>query len=195
LTLYPQIDLDRLARDSRLHNREAGFVITGTMTRFRARMAETLDKTFKDAGIAGPVLQHQRFEQSRTPALEDGKLDLGYDEVDQRDRLSWHRAGLKNYIYNLNPPQRANWAYSSPMRILRAILFGQIPVVTRMFGDHDIEMTALVWDGTAATAKRMWHDATEGRSALVERHLAAVAAYNIVARAKNAQIDCALRDL
>ena len=52
------------------------------------------------------------------------------------------------------------------MRILRAILLGQIPVVTKQFHDHIVEDVATLWDGKVETAvelgtrqfidRRMW---------------------------------------
>ena len=38
------------------------------------------------------------------------------------------------------------------MRILRAVLLGQIPVVTKKFHDHLLENVATLWDGKTETA-------------------------------------------
>ena len=38
------------------------------------------------------------------------------------------------------------------MRILRAVLLGQIPVVTKKFHDHILENVATLWDGKVETA-------------------------------------------
>lgn len=196
LTLYPEIDLDRLARDQRLFRLPAGVVMTGTLTTFRERVVSRMLNAFRKAGVSTAFYQHVRFDQSRALRINDQEPDFGYEEIDIEDQAGSQAAdGVRNFLYNLNPPQRANWPYSSPMRILRAIMLGQIPVVTRKFEDHDIETTAVLWDGKVNTAERMWAEATMGRAALVERYLASVADYNRVAQEKNAAIDRALASL
>ena len=196
LTLYPEIDCESLINDRRLYRLPAGVVMTGTLTPFRKRIVMRMLKTFHRAGIYTPFYQHITFDQSPGPQFDGVGVDLGYDEPEQSDAEPRQAPqAVKNFLYNLNPPQRANWPYSSPMRILRAILRGQIPVVTRKFNDHDIESVAVEWDDRAATADKMWVDATMGRLELVERHLAAVASYNRTAQQKNAEIDSALANL
>lgn len=196
LTLYPEIDRDRLAKDRRLYRLPAGFVMTGTLTSFRQRVASRMITTFQKAGVLTAFYQYVTFDQSCGPQFDGHEIDFGYDRIADAGRASWQAQDVpRNYLYNLNPPQRLRWPYSSPMRILRAILLGQIPVVTRKFADHDIERIALVWDGTIDTAEKMWIDATMGRPELVERHLAAITSYNCVAHEKNAAIDGALARL
>jgi hypothetical protein len=196
LTLYPEIDCNRLADDQRLYRLPAGVVMTGTLTSFRKRIASRMILTFQKAAVHVPFYQYVPFDQSTSLRFDGHEVDLGYDEIADPNLVSRsaHEAA-KNYLYNLNPPQWPKWPYSSPMRILRAILLGQIPVVTRKFGDHDIESVALVWDDKVETAERMWVDATMGRAELVERHLAAVIDYNRVAQKKNAAVDGALIEL
>jgi hypothetical protein len=196
LTLYPEIDCDRLADDPRLDRLPAGFVMTGTLTTFRNDIVKAMIKTFQAAGVFVPFYQYVPFDQSPQLRLGDNEVDLGYDEIADPGGAPWQvRDAIKNYLFNLNPPQRPQWSYSSPMRILRAILLGQIPVVTRKFADHAIEQVAMVWDGRVDTAEQLWVDATMGRPELVERHLAAVASYNNVARLENGMIDSALASL
>ena len=46
---------------------------------------------------------------------------------------------IKKYPFALNVPQKKNWKFSSPIRILRSINFGQIPLNYKIFDDHPIE--------------------------------------------------------
>lgn len=196
MTLYPEISLDRLAQDRRIYDLPAGFVMTGTLTPFRARIASKLVKAYKRAGFDRPIYQHVPFDQSSVPQIKGHEIDLGYDPHDVSGRQNWlGESPVQCYLYNLNPPQRPNWPYSSPMRILRAVLLGQIPVVTRKFSDHAIEEVALVWDGSVESAERMWVEATMGRTELAQRHFAAVCSYNRVAQQKNAAVTAALASI
>ena len=46
---------------------------------------------------------------------------------------------IKKYPFALNVPQKKGWKFSSPIRILRSINFGQIPLNYKIFDDHPIE--------------------------------------------------------
>ncbi len=190
LTLYPEIDAARVAADSRLQTRPTGVLMTGTLTKFRANVARGLIRAFKHAGVNRPIYQHRPFDPASSLHFEEAGVNLGYDSDVAADPDK-----PRDYLYNLNPPQRANWRYSSPMRIQRAILMGHIPLVTRKFGDHDIEDTALLWDGRPETAERLLIEGTIGRNQLIARHLRAVGRYNAVAERKNALIDAALAEM
>lgn len=189
LTLHPEISAVRLSADPRLYLRPVGVVMTGTLTRYRHNIGRKLVQAFKLANINRPVYQHVPFEPSSGLRLTTRGVYLGYD----RDVIPEKGAEMA-YLYNLNPPQRRNWAYSSPMRIQRALLMGQIPVVTRKFGDHPIEETAFLWDAKARSAQTLWTNATVGRNELVARHVATVASYNDKAVRNNAAIDVALAE-
>ena len=93
------------------------------------------------AGLS-PVYQHVPFEASANDALPS----------ESDDYLTDYQSVAPEYLFNINPPQTENWPYSSPMRILRAILLGQIPVVTKKFHDHLLENVATLWDGKTETA-------------------------------------------
>lgn len=43
------------------------------------------------------------------------------------------------YSLNLNIPQEKDWAYSSPIRYVRALNLGQIPIVFKKYDDHPVE--------------------------------------------------------
>lgn len=182
LTLYPEVDVARVTADPRLYRRPPGVMTTGTMTRFRQGIASNLARGLNQADVTLPAYRHVPFSEAPGFTLGPKGADFGYDDA----------AGNDDFLYNLNPPQRANWRYSSPMRILRAILLGQIPLLTHRFGDHEIEDVAETFDGHHGSAKRLWTDATEGRHELIARYLAKVACYGIVARERNRAIDLAL---
>jgi hypothetical protein len=74
------------------------------------------------------------------------------------------------------------------MRILRAALLGQIPLVTKKFGDHEIETIAMPWKNKTAVAQRLWREGTLGRVILIERFVAAVERFNETARRKNLRV-------
>lgn len=187
LTLFPQIDAARVAADPRLYLRPTGVVMTGTLTKFRKRTVQHMIKAFRRAQVTSDFYLHRPFDPADGIVFCDEGVDLGYT----RD-LAAGPLKTDAYLYNFNPPQRPSWGYSSPMRVQRAILLGQIPVITRRFSDHPIEQVALQWDGAPATAEKLWVEASASRSWLVERHVAAVDRYDTVARQQNAAIDEAL---
>lgn len=182
LTLYPEVDIARVSADPRLHQRPPGVMMTGTMTHFRQGIASNLVHGLNLVGVRPPVYRHVPFSEAPKFTLGPKGVDFGYDDAGSND----------DFLYNLNPPQRANWRYSSPMRILRAILLGQIPVLTHRFGDHEIEDVAETFDGDRGSAEKLWIGATVGRHVLIARYLEKVAQYGIVARERNRAIDLAL---
>ena len=187
LTLYPEIDVARVATDPRLTLRPPGVVMTGTLTHFRRRIARELVKTFRRAQISGDFYLHRPFDPSNGIRFGERGVDLGYTR-DSATVASTPGA----YLYNLNPPQRPSWGYSSPMRLQRAILLGQIPLITHRFHDHPIEEVAQTWDGDVQTAEKLWVEASATRPMLIARHIAAVTRYDAVARERNTAIDAAL---
>jgi hypothetical protein len=199
--LYPEIDLQQSALISRLQGRQAGFVTTGTQTRFRRNIIKKLLQVFDYLSVQGPIFHHLPFERSAPFALRDGRIDFPFeehaDEIGEEKRLEI--VGEKTGgLFNLNPPQRANWPYSSPMRILRAVLYGQIPVITRLFGDHEIEALAKLWDpdrSDSGLTRDLWLEATLKRESLIAPHLAAISKYNEIAKQKNEVVDLAFRAL
>ncbi len=190
LTLNPEIDPARVAADPRLYTRDVGVVMTGTLSKYRASIARDLLKAFKLANIDRPIYQHLPFNNSDGMVFSPERVDLGHT----RD-LQQGADTPQALLYNLNPPQRQRWAYSSPMRIQRAILLGQIPLITRRFNDHPIEDVAGLWDGTPEAAQKLWIEGMAGRDRLIDRHLQAVARYSEAALRQNAPIDAALAEI
>jgi len=185
LTLYPEVDVARISADPRLYQRPPGFMMTGTMTQFRQNIATRLIQELQRIGIMKPVYRHVPFSQAPGFTLSPAGADFGYDDASAAD----------DYLYNLNPPQRANWRYSSPMRILRAMLLGQIPLLTQRFGDHEIEEVGEMLGTDREAFERIWVNATVGRHVLIERYLAQVGQYGHIAVEKNRAIDLALADV
>jgi hypothetical protein len=166
-TVYPHVDLQTADRLYRLRALPFGFAMTGSMTDYRAKISAELRLAFAEAGYAGPVYKD-------VPFVPAAKLSLDSYPNDEPE-----------YLFNFNPPQQRKWPFSSPMRILRAALLGQMPVITKKFGDHEIEEIAILWDGSIETARRLWCEGTIGRETLIETFIGAIEAYNEVATARN----------
>lgn len=205
LDFYPEIGADEAALAARLREWPSGFVTTGTMTPFRKKIATTLMRSSRMVGIQGPVYTHLPFDRTEAFTLHDGAIEFPFEkfgsEDDKEKKLERYsdKARLElGCLFNLNPPQRANWRYSSPMRILRAVLYGQIPVVTQRFADHEIEAIAKLWDPKSrdlTTFGKLWTAASVDREKLIAQHMAAVSNYNRIAIQKNEAFDLALKRL
>jgi hypothetical protein len=205
VNLYPELDPKQIAADSRLKEWPTGFVLTGTLTSFRKRIIKRLLRAAAITGIQGPVFLHLPFDRSKGFNIYDGSIDFPFNrrvsEVDEDGRImrSIDEIGsAQGCLYNLNPPQRANWPHSSPMRILRAILYGQIPIVTRRFGDHELEAVAKLWDSEAVDIEELgelWLEASLDRDRLIEQHIRAISKYNDIAKSRNREVDLSLRAL
>ena len=165
--LYPTIDLEARDRMHRLQTLPFGFALTGSLTTSRARAGTRLRQAFTTAGYNAAVYKEIPFGPAEKLSLEAYPTET------------------PEYLFNFNPPQQPRWGFSSPMRLLRAALLGQIPVVTRMFGDHELERIALLWQPSVKSAQRFWCDATVGRETLIERFVGSVADYNRIAEEKN----------
>jgi hypothetical protein len=165
--IYPTIDLEIGNQLESLATLPFGFALTGSVTKYRARTAARLRRAFTKAGCHAAVYKEIPFGPPAKISLEEYPKETA------------------EHIFNFNPPQQAQWAFSSPMRLLRAALLGQIPVVTKIFGDHEIERIALLWKPTLDCAWRFWCDATLGRETLVEQFRSAVEEYNRIAEEKN----------
>jgi len=165
--IYPTIDLDSRNRMRHLRTLPFGFALTGSLTPYRAKAGARLRQAFDLAGYRAAVYKEIPFRPAEKLSLEAYPIET------------------PEYLFNFNPPQQPRWAFSSPMRLLRAALLGQIPVVTRMFGDHAIESIALLWKPSIETAQRFWCDSTLGRETLIEGFVRSVADYNKIAEEEN----------
>ena len=71
------------------------------------------------------------------------------------------------------------------MRILRAILLGQIPVVTEKFHDHILDDVATLWDGKMETAMRLGTWQFLDRRIWLTEYMHSIEVYDREARARN----------
>lgn len=203
--LYPEINPHQIAANPHLRRWPAGFVMTGTQTAFRRKTIDKLRLSCQIAGIHGRVVHHLSFDKAGAFALHNGLIEFPFEKLgvqaDEDRKPESHNANAESelkYLFNLNPPQRANWPYSSPMRVLRAVLYGQIPLVTRRFGDHEIEALAKLWNPDTSDSRvisDLWLEATLERESLIERHIAAISEYNGIAQQKNATANLAFQAL
>jgi hypothetical protein len=183
MVLYPEINLGFVNQHDELRYLPFGFTLSGTLTRYRDAVVKKLIGKYRQLDYPGPCYKYVPFEQAPGILLGENRVRFQYGTVEG------------DYLYNLNPPQRKRWSYSSPMRILRAALQGQIPVVTKKFGDHPIEDIALVWDGTSDTSYEMLRLASSGRDELIEKYSASIEAYNHWAKKQNKEILEAVKTL
>jgi hypothetical protein len=159
LLVYPQIGELSSVQLNRLWNLPVGFTMTGTQTRYRNRIARDLVRKFTRVGWFAPVYKQLAFETTSSASADESVAS------DSLGGLAEYHSISPDYLFNINPPQTKNWRYSSPMRILRAILLGQIPVVTKKFHDHLLEGVAMQWDGKLETAVEL------GARQLLDRRL------------------------
>ena len=173
LLVYPQIGPLTVQQQNRLRTLPIGFTMTGTMTRYRAAITRKLIDTFELLGWSGPVFKHVPFEQPPVASSVLDELHLAYNSI------------YPEYLFNLNPAQSAKWSYSSPMRILRAILLGQIPVVTKRFRDHPLEDVALLWDTSRNGALDLAAFTIRDRDGWLDTYVRSISAYDELAEAGN----------
>jgi hypothetical protein len=177
--LYPELTLNSDA-DEQLNKLSIGFDLTGTQTGYRRRVMRKLERRFARCGFGGTVWRHVKFEESEPIVI--GRSTIRYNYNTYADSRS--AADEKRFLFNINPPQRARWPFSSPMRIARAAMLGQIPTITSKFGDHEIEDIAFQWDGSLERAQEILSFGID-RNPLLQRYLRAVERYNAVAKSRN----------
>jgi hypothetical protein len=175
LPVYPQIGPLSIVQLNRLWHLPVGFTMTGTQTKYRIRITRNLVRKFERVGWFAPIYKHVPFE---APANDSTVSDS--DEY-----LADYHSFAPEYLFNINPPQTSNWPYSSPMRILRAILLGQIPVVTKKFHDHILENVATLWDGKVETAVELGTRQFIDRRLWLTDYMQSLEAYDRQAREAN----------
>jgi hypothetical protein len=188
LMVYPRIGALPTLQQDRLDELPAGFTMTGTLTSYRSQIARNLIKTFRYAGWFAPIYQHVPFEAPAASIFSTGKeeADSSSSAASIHDYLhAQYDTITPSYLFNINPPQTSEWPYSSPMRILRAILLGQIPVVTKLFHDHMIEDVAMLWDDKFRSALKFGSYQLGDRQGFISDYLSSVAAYDQKAREAN----------
>jgi hypothetical protein len=173
LVVYPEVGPLTIQQQNRLRTLPIGFTTTGTRTAYRRGVTRRLIRTCRRVGWVTAIYKHIPFEES--PANISSLQDP------QKLYNSLH----PEYLFNLNPPLTARWPFSSPMRLLRAIFLGQIPVVTKRFNDHPLEEVALLWDGRQDTALSIAAFTIRDREGWLEDYKRSIAAYDRVARQAN----------
>jgi hypothetical protein len=171
--IYPELSEALGPKKDRLEHLRIGFNLTGTFTPYRRKVMTKLARRFRQAGWSQPIWNHVSFKDSKPIEFTDSAIDFHYD-VESKEQ----------FLFNINPPQQANWPFSSPMRILRAALLGHIPVVTTKLHDHDIEDIAVLWDGQTDSALEMTYLEMDRRQ-FVDNYLQSVEGYNAIAKGKN----------
>ena len=157
LLLYPRIGPLSALQKERIVNLPFGFTMTGTRTSYRQKIADRLVGTFQADGWSGPIYRHAPFQRPAAVAGSDAAAAQAFLEQQ-------YATSAPDYLFNINPPQTANWRHSSPMRLLRAIILGQVPVVTRRFHDHPLEDAALLWDEKRETAGQLVAEVRDRRA-------------------------------
>jgi len=181
--IYPEFFMPLAELEHQLNTRPIGFNLTGTLTRYRQRTMKRLVRTFQRAGWNYPIWKHSGFDDSKP-----------IEFTNQSIRFNYGYEGNDGYLFNINPPQQDAWPFSSPMRILRAALLGQIPVITKKFKDHAIEDISLWWDHRVDTALKIQFYAMDRRQ-LLAQYLGSIEQYNLLARRKNQEFLNALARL
>jgi hypothetical protein len=173
VVIYPEPLLALVMQNDRFERLPIGFDLTGTFTRYRRTVMAKLVKQFRRAGWGQPIWKHVSFSESKVVEFTSSTIKFHYDTE-----------GKPGFLFNISPPQQSGWRFSSPMRILRAALLGQIPVVTKKFQDHDIEDIAVLWDGRMDSALKIAHLGMD-RKQLVDDYIQSVQRYNAIAKSKN----------
>lgn len=167
--LYPEFNLDHAVFAAALKGIPFGFVHIGALTDHRkawVRKANSMFRTYRPAG--GPAV----------------KL-LGTGPVTSANNGFSYPYKPPDVLYNFNPPPQRRRKFSSPIEIYRAVIMGQVPVVTEIFGDHEIESIAVRWNGTREDSDRLFLDGTLRRDSFIDSFLSGIKAYNEVARDQN----------
>lgn len=191
LMIYPQIGQLSQAQQDRLWSLPVGFTMTGTQTPYRVRILRELVRKFKRLGWSTPLYQNRAFG---APRSSTSSADVARQAQDLASILDYDTV-RPDFLFNVNPPQSAKWAYSSPMRILRAMLLGQIPVITKRFRDHPLEDVAASWDGKSETAIELASWQFVDRRAWLPDYVRSIEAYDRRATEGNAPFVNAVRAL
>jgi hypothetical protein len=191
LLVYPQIGPLSVVQLNRLWHLPVGFTMTGTQTLYRRWITRDLARKFERVGWFTPIYKHLPFETP--PPTISSTNDTAAS--DSKGYLADYHSFTPENLFNINPPQTANWRYSSPMRILRAILLGQIPVVTKKFHDHLLEDVATLWDGKLETAVELGTRQFLDRRLWLTDYMRSVEAYDRQAQEANKPFVSAIKAL
>ncbi len=187
LMIYPEFGPLSGAQENRLLTLPFGFSMTGTITPFRKKVLSNLVGAMNHVGCMDAPIGKSSFEDapSAFPAcdikLHDSSFSFGPTETD--------------YLFNINPPQTEEWPYSSPMRIYRAVMRGQVPIITRKFSDHPIENGAMLWDGEIASSRTIGIMKLSDRAEWISKFTRTLGEYDKVAHEGNRPFVNAVKSL
>jgi hypothetical protein len=167
--LYPEFNLDHAVFAAALKMIPFGFVHSGALTDHRkawVRKANSMFRTYRPAG--GPAV---KLSDTGPATSANNGFSYPYKPPD--------------VLYNFTPPPQRRWKSSNPIEIYRGVIMGQVPVVTEIFGDHEIESIAVRWNGTREDSDRLFLDGTLRRDSFIDSFLDDICSYNEVARNQN----------
>jgi len=145
-TVYPEIDTEGIERNL-FKDKQLVIEITGSVTSYRYRFIRRIDSMIKLLGLRhsfhychaigfGSVKKTQKKRNADTPHLPKHWKHASINTPKQRG------------AYSLHPPQTRKWKYASPTRIYRALQYDHnMPVLTKVFGQHPIEKLCLEFKG------------------------------------------------
>ncbi len=156
--IYPEFDITSVL-DHLLVNKQSKIEITGTITPYRKKWTNKINFHILNHGLHHTIkmVEHIRW---------------GVETQGRRAAFSLH------------PPQTARWPYSSPTRIYRALqVDGNLPVLTRYFGQNPIEDICLIYHDvdTLVRMVKYWSDHESARHYIACR----MDKYNAIAISKN----------
>lgn len=171
--IYPEFNKDDVL-SKLMVSKDPHIEITGSMTKFRYNWMKKIDLTIMSMGISG------QFGRCRSHA---------FSEKNKKRKKVVIRGA-----YSLHPPQTANWRYSSPTRIYRALAVDHnFPVLTHYFGQNPIEDLCLVYDGpdSICNMTAFFRDQTRARQFLENK----LDAYNQIVLVRNDALVKRVREL
>lgn len=119
-TLYPEIQAEEIRRNL-FKDKQLFVEITGSVTHYRHQFILRINRLIDLLGLKHcfRYCKAISFEAIKDPDAPRG-------------------------AYSLHPPQTKRWKYASPTRIYRALQYDHnMPVLTRVFGQHPIEKLCL----------------------------------------------------
>jgi len=122
-TIHPEIDFDEI-KHSLFKDKELFIEITGSVTPYREKFINEINSNILTLGLK--------------------------NQIKKCESIAFESAGngARRGAYSLHPPQTKQWKYASPTRIFRALQYDHnMPVLTKVFGQHPIEKLCLRYKG------------------------------------------------
>jgi hypothetical protein len=153
-TVFPELDFGTI-KNTLFSGKRLYIETTGSVTPYRQKY---IDKINSDLVVLG---MKNMFYLCRAisfggPVIEPAPSGMVARQNETLSAQSWARTERRvlRGAYSLHPPQSRRWKYSSPTRIFRALRFDHnMPVLTKLFGQHPIEHLCLVFSGRETLAQ------------------------------------------